>query len=201
MLSDDEPTIFSEANETPPAHALHYEVGGRACRVIRVDLTRVRSQVSTKATGNVQQLMQQDADDESLARYKASLLGNSAPISSVGPADCNSAAGDAAAGFVGDEQDPRRVIPVEFRVLFEDDGEADVVYAIDTAEGLAKMASCPFIMKEHANYKVSFISGFCDTSHATSILVRFQFHVEFRVQHEIVTGLKFVQKVNCSGVR
>jgi hypothetical protein len=162
--------------------------------------------VSTKATGNVQQLMQQDADDESLARYKASLLGNSAPISSVGPADCNSAAGDAAAGFVGDEQDPRRVIPVEFRVLFEDDGEADVVYAIDTAEGLAKMASCPFIMKEHANYKVSFMfllfwcpfsdPAFCDTSHATSILVRFQFHVEFRVQHEIVTGLKFVQKVS-----
>ena len=59
-------------------------------------------QASSTASANVEQLLAQDTEDESLRKYKEQLLGA------------------AAQGDLGDKSDPRKVIGAEFRVIFED---------------------------------------------------------------------------------
>mmetsp|Transcript_193 Transcript_193/g.224 ORF Transcript_193/g.224 Transcript_193/m.224 type:complete len:200 (-) Transcript_193:104-703(-) len=85
----------------------------------------------------------------------------------------------ALAGDIGPSDDPRRVVIQEMRVIIKDDGIDDIVY--DIADGDAsKMKDKPFTLKEKANYKIQ---------------------VVFRVQHEIVAGLKFINLVYRQGVR
>jgi Rho GDP-dissociation inhibitor len=107
------------------------------------------------------QLLQQDQDDESLRKYKESLLGKI--DETAAPKD-----------------DPRRVVIKEMRVLFEDRPGGDIVYSLDNKEDLDKMKKNPFVLKESCHYKI---------------------RVTFKVQHEIVSGLKYVNSVFRKGLR
>lgn len=98
-----------------------------------------------------------DAEDESLRKYKESLLGA------------------AAHGDLGNTNDPRRLIVEEFRVVFHpEDNQQDIVHNLSTLEGLQKLAAEGITMREGSKFK---------------------FHITFRVQHEIIAGIKFINKV------
>jgi hypothetical protein len=71
-------------------------------------------QVSSKASNNVADILAADSGDESLAKYKASLLGA------------------AATGDLGDVNDKRKLVVTEFRVIFEDDKAPDAVFDLST---------------------------------------------------------------------
>eukprot|EP00294_Goniomonas_avonlea_P009765 CAMPEP_0114559850 /NCGR_PEP_ID=MMETSP0114-20121206/11140_1 /TAXON_ID=31324 /ORGANISM="Goniomonas sp, Strain m" /LENGTH=204 /DNA_ID=CAMNT_0001745345 /DNA_START=12 /DNA_END=626 /DNA_ORIENTATION=- len=111
----------------------------------------------------ISDLMKQDAEDESLRRYKEQLLGAAAQGANVSPAD-----------------DPRRVVLQEFRIIFEDKPGNDTVYQLSNAADLQKLKTTPFILKEKCNYKIQ---------------------ITFRVQHEIVSGLKYLNTVYKKGIR
>ena len=82
--------------------------------------------------------------------------------------------GAAAAGDLGDTSDPRRVVVTEFRVIFEDAAKEDLTFNIESEAGLKSLADNAFVMKEKSKYK---------------------FSISFKVQHEIVAGLKFTNNV------
>ena len=111
---------------------------------------------SAAAKEDVAALLAKDAGDESLARYKAALLGA------------------AAAGDLGaDLSDPRRLIVTEFRIVFEDRPGGDVAFPLPQARGAAT-PQMAFVIKEGANYR---------------------FRIAFRVQHGILSGLRYHQLV------
>jgi Rho GDP-dissociation inhibitor len=113
--------------------------------------------VSENAAKNVAEILAADADDESLRKYKESLLGT------------------AAHGDVGNKDDPRRLIVNEFRVVFDpSENRPDTVFTLDTPEGLANLQTNGISLKEGCKYK---------------------FRLSFRVQHEIISGIKFVSKI------
>jgi Rho GDP-dissociation inhibitor len=112
-------------------------------------------QASSKASNNVAEIMNQDSNDESLAKYKASLLGA------------------AATGDLGDVSDPRKLVVSEFRVLFEEESVPDAVFDLSTPDGMSSLTKTGLKIKEGANFK---------------------FQLSFRVNHELLEGLKFVNK-------
>lgn len=115
---------------------------------------------SIKASARVEELLAMDAEDESLAKYKKSLLGA------------------AADGDLGDVSDPRRLIVEEFRVVFApEEGLPDIVHELGTEEGLSKLREDGISMPEGCKFK---------------------FHISFRVQHEIIAGVKFINIVKKS---
>jgi len=111
-----------------------------------------------KGSANVSELLASDAEDESLRKYKESLLGA------------------AAHGDLGDVSDPRKVVLTRFVIAFEpsQQGLEDLVFDLDD-KGMALLASDGITLKEGAQFK---------------------FRISFRVQHEIVVGLKFVYVVS-----
>jgi Rho GDP-dissociation inhibitor len=72
------------------------------------------------------------------------------------------------------------VVIKEMRVIFEDRPDGDIVYTLDSKEELANMKNHPFVLKEGTHYKI---------------------RVTFRVQHDIVSGLKYVNTVYRKGIR
>lgn len=70
------------------------------------------------------------------------------------------------------KNDPRRVVIKELRIHIE--GRPDIVYTLETKEQVAKLKDTPFTLKEGCRYKTS---------------------IKFKVQHELVTGLKHVNTV------
>jgi len=106
-------------------------------------------------------IQEMDQDDESLVKYKQTLLGKL--DESVAPAN-----------------DSRRVVILEMAVIFESRPDGDIVYKLDSDELLKEMRETPFILKEGCNYKI---------------------RVTFKVQHEIVSGLKYVNTVFRKGLR
>ena len=79
---------------------------------------------------SVAELLAKDAEDESLRRYKESLLGA------------------AAKGHTAtDPNDKRRVVITELRVIFEDRPGGDVTYTLNSAADVAAMKHSPFVMK------------------------------------------------------
>ncbi|DAZ94085.1 TPA: hypothetical protein N0F65_004197 [Lagenidium giganteum] len=115
-------------------------------------------QMSEKAINSVEELMRKDANDESLRRYKERLLGS------------------AIHGDLGDRNDTRRVVVEQFKVVFED-GRQDILYHLDTPQGLEHMKTTPFVMEEGVRYK---------------------FVIAFRVNGAIVSGLRFRNKAKKS---
>ncbi|KAE9332047.1 hypothetical protein PR003_g14709 [Phytophthora rubi] len=111
--------------------------------------------MSSQAIESVDELLAIDAEDESLKRYKEQLLGA------------------AAHGDLGDTTDTRRVVVEEFKVEFED-GREDIVYHLDTLEGVEHMRTTPFAIEEGSRYR---------------------FVISFRVNQAIVSGLRFHNKV------
>jgi Rho GDP-dissociation inhibitor len=72
-----------------------------------------------------------------------------------------------------DASDTRRVVVEAFKVEFED-GREDIVYHLDTLEGVEHMRRTPFAMEEGSRYR---------------------FVISFRVNQAIVSGLRFRNKV------
>ncbi len=68
--------------------------------------------------------------------------------------------------------DPRQVVVVSIAILV--DGRADMVYPLGTPEDVARLATTPIVFKEGEDYRI---------------------RITFRVNHEIVSGLKFAQWV------
>jgi len=87
--------------------------------------------------------------------------------------------GKAAKEVYAPKDDPRRVVLMEMRVTCEGRKD-DIVFKCDTDQDVKKMKDTPFVLKEGCNYKIS---------------------LSFRVQHEIVTGLKYVNLVYRKGIR
>ncbi|KAF2070705.1 hypothetical protein CYY_007972 [Polysphondylium violaceum] len=111
-----------------------------------------------KAT--IDQLMNQDAEDESLRKYKEALLGKTV----TGPTD-----------------DPRRVVLKEMKVIFENrPGGNEIVYPLETKEQMEALKKTPFVLKEECKYKIT---------------------ITFKVQHDIVSGLKHINSVYRKGIR
>lgn len=80
--------------------------------------------------------------------------------------------GSAAFGDRGNISDPRRLVIDEFRVVFApEDNTPDIVHSFTTLEGLKRLETEGVVMKEGARFKLRII---------------------FRVQHEIIVGVKFV---------
>ena len=96
-----------------------------------------------------------DADDESLVKYKETLLAGR---------DANS-----------NSDDPRRVI-VE-RMVFLSEGRDDI--SLDLTGDLTKLKNEPIIVKEGAEYRIKIV---------------------FRIQHEIVSGLRYHHSVSRKGI-
>lgn len=112
---------------------------------------------SDKGHKNLSDILAADAGDESLQRYKASLLGS------------------AIHGDTGDKSDPRRLIITEFRVEFSpEEALPPIIHDLSTAEGLSKLNAEGITLREG---------------------VKFKFKISFRVQHEIVVGIKFINKM------
>jgi len=68
---------------------------------------------------------------------------------------------------------------MEMRVICEGRKD-DIVFKCDSDKDVKKMKDTPFTLKEGCNYKIT---------------------LNFRVQHEIVTGLKYVNTVYRKGIR
>lgn len=110
-----------------------------------------------KGTKNVAEILAKDAEDESLRKYKESLLGA------------------AAHGDLGNTSDPRRLVIEEFRICFApEENLPDIVHNLSTPEGLAQLQRDGISMKEGSKFK---------------------FRISFRVQHEIISGIRFINKV------
>jgi len=78
------------------------------------------------------------------------------------------------------KNDPRRVVIVEMRIICEGRPGGDIVYAFSTKEQVEKLKDSPFVLKEGCNYKIK---------------------LGFKVQHELVTGLKHLHSVTRKGIR
>jgi Rho GDP-dissociation inhibitor len=78
--------------------------------------------------------------------------------------------GAAATGNLGNVADDRRVVITEFRIIFEDDSKSDVVYSLGNPAGVAHFQRTPFSIVQGSRYK---------------------FQISFRVNGEIVMGLRF----------
>jgi len=106
-------------------------------------------------------MVNQDAEDESLRKYKEALLGSS----STGTA------------AIVDFNDTRTVLVRKLALCVEgrDDMELDL-----TTSDLEKLKDEPMTIKEGITYKI---------------------RIDFQVQREIVTGLKYVQKTYRKGIQ
>ena len=91
------------------------------------------SSYTAGGTADVDELLSLDSDDASLRRYKQQLLGS------------------AAAGDRGDTTDARRIVITEFRVVLEDPATPDLVHALDTAGGVARLSRVGVEIREGAN--------------------------------------------------
>jgi len=78
------------------------------------------------------------------------------------------------------KDDPRRVVIVEMRVICEDRPGGDIVYPLIDEAAVQKMKDQPFVLKEGCKYMIK---------------------ITFRVQHEIVCGLKYANMIYRRGVR
>lgn len=105
-----------------------------------------------------------DAEDESLAKWKASL--GLAADSTAYPVQAG---------------DKRTVVIVEMALVFpEDPLLPDIVIPMEDASGKTLDKQITFNIKEKAVYELK---------------------IKFRVQHEIITGLKYLHSVKKSGIR
>ncbi|EGV62917.1 rho GDP dissociation inhibitor [Yamadazyma tenuis] len=105
-----------------------------------------------------------DAEDESLAKWKASLGltadGNAYPVK----------AGD-----------KRKVVIVQMSLTFPDEPELKpIVIDLEDSQGNTLNKEIKFSIKEKSVY---------------------QLNIQFRVQHEIITGLKYLHSVKKAGIR
>jgi len=87
--------------------------------------------------------------------------------------------GKAVSSAYSPKDDPRRVVIVEMKVIAEGRPGGDITYNLDSPEKVKAFKDQPFVLKEGCNYKIQ---------------------VAFRVQHEIVSGLKYLYAVSRAGI-
>jgi Rho GDP-dissociation inhibitor len=83
-------------------------------------------------------------------------------------------------GAAAPADDPRRVVVTRMKVICKDRPGGDIVYDFVERGSEQKLKDQPFTLKEKCEYKIE---------------------VSFKVQHEIVAGLKFINLVFRKGVR
>jgi len=88
--------------------------------------------------------------------------------------------GKALSENISPKDDPRRVVISELTIICEGRPDGDIVYKFENKEQLAKMKDTPFVLKEGCRYKVQ---------------------IRFRVQHELVTGLKYLNTAYRKGIK
>jgi len=76
--------------------------------------------------------------------------------------------------------DPRRVVIKQLKVECQGRPGGDIIYNFESKESLEKLKESPFILKEGCNYRLT---------------------VTFKVQHELVSGLKYVNVVTKMGLK
>ena len=76
--------------------------------------------------------------------------------------------------------DPRRVVVTEFAILCRDRPGGDIVFTFETQEDLNKLKDNQFVIKEGSLFKK---------------------RIKLRIQHELVTGLKFQNVVSRMGFK
>lgn len=76
--------------------------------------------------------------------------------------------------------DPRRVVIKQLKVECQGRPGGDIIYNFETKEQVEKLKEKPFTLKESCNYRIG---------------------VTFKVQHELVSGLKYVNVVTKMGVK
>ncbi|ELR24764.1 rho guanine dissociation factor isoform 2, putative [Acanthamoeba castellanii str. Neff] len=86
----------------------------------------------------------------------------------------------ALSGAVAPSDDPRRVVITRMKVICKERPNGDILYDFTERGSEQKLKDQPFTLKEKCEYKIE---------------------VAFRVQHEIVAGLKFINLVFRKGVR
>lgn len=83
-----------------------------------------------------------------------------------------------ATGTIGDPNDKRKVVILEMAIHV--DGQQPVVYDLEKPDAIQNLRKTPIVIKEKSKYRLV---------------------IKFRVQHEIVTGLKYLQSVKRAGIR
>jgi Rho GDP-dissociation inhibitor len=86
----------------------------------------------------------------------------------------------ALSGDIAPSDDPRRVVITKMKVICKDRPAGDIVYDFTEKGSESKLKDQPFTLKEKCEYKIE---------------------VFFKVQHEIVSGLKLINLVYRKGVR
>lgn len=79
---------------------------------------------------------------------------------------------------IGDPNDKRRVIVLEMRVDVE--GQDPIIINLEAPGALEKLKTTPIVIKERSKYRR---------------------RLKFRVQHDIITGLKYLQSIKRAGIR
>ncbi|KAK6335423.1 hypothetical protein TWF696_002201 [Orbilia brochopaga] len=79
---------------------------------------------------------------------------------------------------IGDPNDPRTVVIEEIALLVE--GRPDIAVDLTKGNALEELKSKPFTLKEGCEYRM---------------------RVKFRVQHEVISGLKYVHVVKRKGIK
>ena len=100
-----------------------------------------------------------DDHDESLRKYKASLLGAGTGKS------------------ISDPNDPRKCVILSLGLEVE--GRNDIIIDLKAPGAVEKLEKQPFTIKEGAQFRMK---------------------VHFKVQHEILSGLKYIQVVKRMGI-
>jgi len=75
--------------------------------------------------------------------------------------------------------DPRRVVILELRIVIEGRPQ-DIVYTLKNESDVKHLKDKPFVLREGCKYQIK---------------------ISFRVQHEIVSGLKYVNQIFRKGLR
>src|SRR3990167_9950377 len=82
--------------------------------------------------------------------------------------------------LVSPSDDPRRVVIKSLVILFEERPDGNLNFPLDNPSDLAALKNASIVFKEGCNYKIQ---------------------VTFKVQHEIVSGLKYVNQIYRKGIR
>eukprot|EP00158_Paraphelidium_tribonemae_P000941 Partr_v1_DN23736_c0_g3_i1_m53097 putative Rho GDP dissociation inhibitor (GDI) len=109
------------------------------------------------AQKTMEEMKNLDQDDESLQKWKESLLKNA----TASPKD-----------------DPRKVVVLS--LAMEVEGRPDVTLDLSTPEGLEVTKTSPITIKEGVDYRMK---------------------VKFRVQHDVISGLKYLHVVKRKGLK
>ncbi|KAL7275656.1 rho GDP dissociation inhibitor [Rhizina undulata] len=86
--------------------------------------------------------------------------------------------GAATSGSIGEPDDTRKVVILELALIIA--GRSDVIINLDNPEALKELQKHPFTIKEGSEYRM---------------------RVKFRVQHEVISGLRYLQLVKRKGIK